>query len=100
MYRYNMTSIFEVLPIKEILQTEELTKATSHNMKQCAIAQSKREKKDESIPRRYFLICRTCFWCASFIDTTANMDDFPYKASPICNDNRIKSLPIPYDEYY
>ncbi len=44
MYRYNMTSIFEVLPI-EILQTEELTKATSQNMEQGAIAQSKREKK-------------------------------------------------------
>jgi len=45
MYRYNMTSIFEVLPIEEILQTEELTKATSQNMEQGAIAQSKREKK-------------------------------------------------------
>ena len=44
MYRYNMTSIFEVLPI-EILQTEELTKATSQNMEQGTIAQSKREKK-------------------------------------------------------
>jgi hypothetical protein len=41
-----------------------------------------------------------CVWCASFIDTMDNMDDFPYKACPICNDNGIKPLPISYDEYY
>jgi hypothetical protein len=61
-----MTSIFGVLSTEGILQTEELTKATTQNKEQDAIAQSKREKKDD------------------------NMDDFHYKACPICNDNKIE----------
>jgi hypothetical protein len=61
-----MTSIFVVLSTEGILQTEKLTKSTSQNKEQDAIAQSKREKKDD------------------------NMDDFHYKAYPICNDNKIE----------
>jgi hypothetical protein len=98
-----MTSVFEVLPGKEILQTEELTKATSQDEHKETIARTK--KKAEPISRRYFLICQTCFWCASYNDMD-NMDELPYKAWSIleicntCNDNRIESLPISYDECY
>ncbi|MGC1932690.1 MAG: hypothetical protein WA667_27265 [Candidatus Nitrosopolaris sp.] len=93
-----MTSVFEVLPTKGILQTEEMTLDTSQNEHKETIARIK--KKDESISRRCFLICQTCFWCASYIDITGNMDELPYKACPTCNDNRIESLPISYDERY
>ena len=81
--RYHMTSIFEVLPNNEILQTE-LTKARSQNKHQ--------EKKAEPISRRYFLICQTCFWCASYIETMCNIDNLPYKACPTCNDNRDRLI--------
>ncbi|MFZ0511185.1 MAG: hypothetical protein WAM14_06230 [Candidatus Nitrosopolaris sp.] len=80
-----MTSVFEVLPTKGILQTEEMTLDTSQNEHKETIARIK--KKDESISRRCFLICQTCF-------------KLPYKACPTCNDNRIESLPISYDERY
>ena len=93
-----MTSVFEVLPTKGILQTGEMTKDTSQDEHNETIARLK--KKDESILRRCFLICQTCFWCASYIDIMGNMDELPYKACPTCNNNRIESLPISYDERY
>ena len=95
-----MTSVFEVLPNKEILQTEEMTKATGQNKHQETIDHTKQEKKAEPISRRYFLICQTCFWCASYIETICNMDELPYKGCPTCKDNRVESLPISYDECY
>jgi len=93
-----MTSIFEVSPNKGILQTEGKTQETSQKMNQDAAAAQ--IKEDEPISRRYFMICQTCFWCASYIDIMANMEDFPYKACPACNDNRIESLPISDNERY
>lgn len=93
-----MTSVFEVLPSKEILQTEEMTKVTSQNKHHEMLDHTK--KKAEPISRRYFLICQTCFWCASYTDIMGNMDELPYKACPTCNDKRIESLPISYDECY
>ena len=93
-----MTSIFEVSPNKGILQTEGKTQETSQKMNQDAPATQ--TKEDEPISRRYFLICQTCLWCASYVDIMANMEDFPYKACPACNDNRIESLPISDNERY
>ena len=93
-----MTSVFEVLPTKGILQTEEMTNDTSQYEHKEMIARIK--KKAEPISRRYFLICQSCFWCASYIDIMGNMDELPYKACPACDDNRIESLPISYDEHH
>lgn len=93
-----MTSIFEVSPNKGILQTEGKTQKTSQKMNQDAAAAQ--IKEDEPISRRYFLICQTCFWCASYIDIMGNIEDLPYKACPTCNDNRIESLQISDNERY
>lgn len=57
-------------------------------------------KENEPTSRRYFLLCQTCFWCASYIDIMGNMDDSHYKACSICNDNRIESLPISDTDRY
>ena len=93
-----MTSIFEVSPNKAILQTEAMTQETSQKMNEDAAAAQ--IKEDEPISRRYFLICQTCFWCASYIDIMDNIEDLPYKACPTCNDNRIESLQISDNERY
>ena len=98
MYGYNMTSIFEVSPNKGILQTEGKTQETSQKMNQDAAAAQ--IKEDEPISRRYFLICQTCFWCASYIDMMGNIEDLPYKACPSCNNTEIESLPILNNEHY
>lgn len=100
MYRYNMTSIFEVSPYKEILQTERMTQKTGQKMNQDPAALTKNKNEDEPISRRYFLICQTCFWCASYIDMMGNIEDSSYKACPTCNNTEIESLPILNNEHY
>ena len=93
-----MTSIFEVSPTKGILQTEGRAQQTNQKMNKDVVAAQ--IKEDEPVSRRYFLICQRCFWCASYVDIMGNMYDSPYKACPTCNDNRIESLPILYNEHY
>ena len=41
----------------------------------------------------YFLICESCFWCATHINS-----DRVVAKCPVCKDNRIEALPILYDE--
>jgi rubrerythrin len=89
-----MTSIFEVLHTKEALRIEE---AAQQTYKKNATAD---KKKEELSTLRYFLICRTCFWCASFIHRMGDTQNLFVKTCPICNDNNIESLPLLYNERY
>lgn len=89
-----MTSIFDISPNTGILQSEGETQETNQD----AIAAHIME--NEPITRRYFLICQTCYWCASYIDIMGSMEDLPYEACPTCNDIKIESLPISYNENY
>jgi hypothetical protein len=44
-----------------------------------------------------FLICGSCFWCASHFN---NIGDMIAKC-PSCNsNNKVESIPVPYDEVY
>ena len=45
---------------------------------------------------RNFLICRSCFWCASHIN---KMHSVP-EVCPSCRDVKIESVPISFDETY
>lgn len=36
----------------------------------------------------HFLICESCFWCASRID------DYVFSECPTCNTSMVKSMPI------
>jgi hypothetical protein len=45
---------------------------------------------------RNFLICRTCFWCASYFNNTHTS----VETCPSCNDAKIESMPISFDETY
>ena len=60
----------------------------------------KTKKKDESTSRKYFMICQTCFWCASYIDIMDNIDALPYKVCPTCNHTAIELLPLSNGEHY
>jgi rubrerythrin len=96
-----MTSVFE-LSNKEIWQSEQ-ARATIQNLHQEALDYAKHEEKLRTVrstTQRYFIICRTCFWCASYIGTIDIMNEFPFERCPTCNDNKVESLPILYDESY
>ncbi len=91
-----MTSIFEVLHTKETLQTEEEITAQQVNKKNTIV----HEKNKGPSTRRYFLICQTCLWCASFIDRWGSTQNFFAKTCPTCNYHNIESLPLLYNEHY
>jgi hypothetical protein len=98
-----MTSVFEVLSNKEIWQREAQTKATIQNMHQEVLDYTKHEEKLSTVrptKQRYFMICQTCFWCASYTGIIDIMNELSFERCPICNDNKIESLPILFDESY
>lgn len=84
-----MTSVFEVLSNKEIHTEDDLVKATAQ--KHLSTIQTKKENEPS---RKYFMICQTCFWCASYIDIYGETDVLPYKVCPACNHSAIELLPL------
>jgi hypothetical protein len=98
-----MTSVFEVLSNKETLQKEAQAKATIQNMHQEVLDYTKHKEKLSTVrptAQRYFIICHTCFWCASYTGIMGTMNELPLETCPACNDNNVESLPILYDESY
>jgi hypothetical protein len=91
-----MTSVFEVLSNKETRTEDNLLKAT--DQKHQSTIQTKNE--NELTSRKYFMICQTCFWCASYIDIMDDTDALPYKACPTCNHTAIELLALSNDEHY
>jgi hypothetical protein len=53
------------------------------------------EKKQIITKQRHFLLCESCFWCASSI-YLVSMDWI----CPICNNSKIESIPIENNEIY
>jgi len=45
---------------------------------------------------RNFLICSSCFWCASYL----NSKHRSIEICPTCNDANVESMPISFDETY
>jgi hypothetical protein len=53
------------------------------------------EQDQRYFDERNFLICRSCFWCASYINKMSSV-----LACPSCKDVKIESMPISFDETY
>jgi hypothetical protein len=47
----------------------------------------------------HFIMCQSCFWCASYINRSRLLMSIDNKC-PLCHDSRIESMPISYDEIY
>jgi hypothetical protein len=54
------------------------------------------EKQHITFNERNFLICRSCFWCASNINKMGNV----LEACPSCKDVNVESVPISFEETY
>jgi hypothetical protein len=77
---------------------------------------SSRHQEDSKEGKQiHFLICESCFWCASLLgsnnydndnndaivgSTTNNNYNIITKHCPSCSNNRVESIPISYDEAY
>ena len=99
--RYNMTFVFETLSNKET-QTEDALVKTTDQKHQSA---KQRKKQDKPTSRKHFMICHTCFWCASYIDILDNMDALTYKVCPTCNHYQmvniiVLNMPQPEELFY
>ena len=95
MYRCKMISVFEVLYNKErLVQKEDLVNAADQKH------QSVIHTEEDEPSRKYFMICQTCFWCASYIDILGNMDALPYNVCPTCDHTAIELLPLSDGEHY
>ena len=53
------------------------------------------EKKRIIIKQKHFLLCESCFWCASSIYI-----DSKKWICPVCNNIKIESIPIQSNELY
>jgi len=84
-----MTSVFEALSNKKPLAEDDLVQSATQT-----------KKEDEPTSRKYFMICQTCFWCASYIDIMSNIDALPYKVCPTCNHTSIELLPLSDNEHF
>jgi hypothetical protein len=54
-------------------------------------------EKNGIIKKIYFLICGSCFWCASYYDTN-NLHKVT--KCPCCDNSSIESMPISHNEVY
>jgi hypothetical protein len=54
-------------------------------------------EKNDIIKKIYFLICGSCFWCASYYDT-GNLSKVA--KCPCCDNNSIEFIPISHNEVY
>jgi hypothetical protein len=54
-------------------------------------------KDTASHQKKYFLLCETCFWCATYL---INDDCTTFSKCPTCNNAKVESLPIAKNEYY
>jgi hypothetical protein len=91
-----MTSVFEVLSNKETQAKDDLVMAT--DQKHQSTIQT--NKQNELTSRKYFMICQTCFWCASCIDIMHDMNALHYKACPTCDHTAIELLQLSNGEHY
>ena len=44
--------------------------------------------------QKYFELCESCFWCASYIDFDDENKIHMTTTCPYCNDFKVKSLPL------
>jgi hypothetical protein len=54
------------------------------------------EQREIAFSERNFLICNSCFWCASSLNNMHNFVDI----CPSCKDDKVESMPISFDETY
>ena len=73
------------------------TNTTAHDINKVNY-EKKKKKKRIIIKQKHFLLCESCFWCASSIYINSSMNFI----CPVCNNNntKVESIPIQSNEAY
>jgi hypothetical protein len=73
---------------------------TQTKAEETSMRQRQKQKPDVNTIEKYFLLCKSCFWCVFYIGTSVRADishDDEYTNCPVCKTGRIDSLSILQD---
>jgi hypothetical protein len=56
--------------------------------------------RSEITAKRYFMICGSCFWCASYFIADDDNNVTITSKCPMCDKRKVESMPIADDELY
>jgi hypothetical protein len=73
--------------VYDLLQTTKITSST---------ADVKREKRTDRI---YFVICNSCYWCATYFGNDVSLSSSPLVCH-VCDSNNTELMPISTDESF
>jgi hypothetical protein len=86
------------------MEVIRLNIANDLRLKQAKLSQSGMVNKEilQPIDRIYFVICNSCYWCASGIDDLESLSRSSSHVldCPICNSHNTELMPIATDESF
>ena len=95
-HHYNLPLVQKYYVLNIILRIkaeEQTSSAMSPESNSTSFIERTRKISDEV----YFLICQSCFWCASYLNMSRLL---PIDKCPNCYNNKIELMPISQDEIY
>jgi hypothetical protein len=95
-------SVIETLPpsVEDKEQTRKTTKTVEEQNEIRRSDATTRQNVQNVITQIQFLLCQSCFWCASYIGLSSNVKTADLIKCLICKDGKIESLPIANNERY
>ena len=99
LYNTSTNAIYQVNPIcYHVHHTGSIFRTESKEYLSPNIKPGSTFGKKGIVMNIHFLLCGSCFWCASQSNNCNTRDMIT--ECPSCNDTRVESLPISHDEVY
>jgi rubrerythrin len=70
--------------------TTNTTASSSYDIKTAKVNYEKKKQETITKQKKHFLLCESCFWCASSICKDGSMN----RICPVCNHIKVQSIPI------
>jgi hypothetical protein len=95
-------SVIETLPpsVEDKEQTRKMTKTVEEQNEIRRSDATTRQNVQNVITQIQFLLCQSCFWCASYIGLSSNIKTADLIKCLICKNGKIESLSIANNERY
>jgi hypothetical protein len=95
-------SVIETLPpsVEDKEQTRKTTKTVEEQNEIRRSDATTRQNVQNVITQIQFLLCQSCFWCASYIGLSCNVKTADLIKCLICKNGKIESLSIANNERY
>ena len=70
--------------------TNTTASSSSYDIKTAKVNYEKKKQGTITKQKKHFLLCESCFWCASSIYKDGSMN----RICPVCNHIKVQSIPI------